>query len=51
MEMKIEKTEESGAIENVTESEENSVGAVVGAVLILSIPLALCCYLLLKYVL
>ena len=55
--MRVEKAEQSNLaeeaylVEEATEIEQTSVWVVWGAVLIISIPLSLCCYLLLKYVL
>ncbi len=49
--MRIEKVEESNLTGEATEIGQTQVWVVVGAVLIISIPLSLCCYLLLKYAL
>ncbi|MCH8076683.1 MAG: hypothetical protein IIC64_12770 [SAR324 cluster bacterium] len=49
--MRIEKAEESNLVGEATENEETPVWVVVSAVILVSIPLSLCCYLLLKYAL
>ena len=47
--MRTQKAEKTSLVEEATEIEQTPVSAVWGAVFIISIPLSLCCYLLLKY--